>query len=437
MDDRLHEALRAAAAPRGVDDADRERMRAAVAAARHRRSVRMTVLGAVAAVLVIVAAGTVLGVVGPDGRDDQTRPAGPSGRDVAPTGDWAPIAASPLAGSANAVGVWTGTELVVAGGEEGPVCPPIADCYRSGTPSAQAAAYDPAADTWRLLPPAPQPLGPGFGVWLGDRALLVGAASGVTLLLDPATGTWEQVQDVPGHVIDGGLVVIPSKDVKDGADDAVRFSYDKRGTASPDYRFDGATGTWAPLPADPFGESYDRSMAWFDGRLWLLSMAAENHVGAYDGKPSRLAVLEGDRWRVVDPATPDLTQGQWLIPQGVLLVAAENSDPPARNQAYDPATGTWREFVPADHGHPGLPDAPDAGCLLGAAAAGPAWITAGDRLVSALPPDALEVPRCPGHAAYQVVAWAGERLILWGGLPAQDSSEPVNDGLVWVPRRPR
>lgn len=434
MDDRLHDALRAAAAPAEVDAAGRERMRAAVAAARHRRSVRRTVLAAVAAVLVIVAAGTALGVIGPDGRDDDpARPAVPSGPDAAPTDGWAPIAVSPLAGAARAVGVWTGQELVVAGGEVAPVCPPMADCTTSGTPTTQAAAYDPAEDTWRLLPPAPEAIGPGFGAWVGDRALFVGATSGVTLLLDPETGRWERAADLPGRVSDGGLVVVPGAD---GRNDAVRFSYDQR-TGPSDYRFDSATRTWAPLPADPFGESYDRSLAWSDGRLWLLSMAAEHHFDAYEGRPSRLAVLEGDRWRVVDAATPDLTQLQWLVPQGHLLVAAENRDPAARNRTYDPATGEWDEPVPADERPAALPGSPGAGCSLGDAAAGPAWITAGDRLVSALPADALAVPPCPDHAAYALVAWAGNRLILWGGLPSPDSSEPGNAGVAWVPRAPR
>lgn len=48
---------------------------------------------------------------------------------------------------------------------------------------------------------------------------------------------------------------------------------------------------------------------------------------------------------------PRRTQGQWLIPQGNLLVAAENSDPPAREPGPRPPTGAWRELVPAGHGY--------------------------------------------------------------------------------------
>ncbi|MFD0806427.1 hypothetical protein ACFQ0K_10055 [Nocardioides caeni] len=336
------------------------------------------------------------------------------------TDGWQPIAESPLGGRANAVAVWTGEELVVAGGEAQPVCPPAADCASAGRSSNAAAAYDPETDTWRELPPAPRAFASGLGVWLGSRALFVTSRS-ATFLLDPANGVWSRGPRVPGYVDGGGLVP--------AGDDVVRFSYSSRGDGPTDHRFDTATGTWVTLPADPFGESYDRSMAWLDGRLWLLSMDVEHHFDAHEGSPSRLAVLEDGHWRVVDAETPDMTQQQWLVPQGDLLVAAENRDPAARNWAYDPTADTWHELA---SGEPG-----NGECRLGAASAGPSWITAGDRLVSSQPADALEVPSCPGHEYYHLVAWAGDRLILWGGVPSVTSSEPTGDGLVWVPRQPR
>lgn len=49
---------------------------------------------------------------------------------------------------------------------------------------------------------------------------------------------------------------------------------------------------------------------------------------------------------------------------------------------------------------------------------------------------ALVVPPCPGHAAYQVVARAGERLVMWGGVPEMTSGDPTADGLVWSPPAP-
>jgi Galactose oxidase, central domain/Kelch motif len=78
------------------------------------------------------------------------------------TDRWSPLPRSPLAGR-HAAGVWTGTEMVIAGGQ-------TAD----GAAFADAAAYNPTTRSWRRLPPLP---GPRYGAtltWTGREVLVVG-----------------------------------------------------------------------------------------------------------------------------------------------------------------------------------------------------------------------------------------------------------------------
>lgn len=84
--------------------------------------------------------------------------AGCTARDVTatPTSDetpsqWRPIAESPLLARSGAVAVWTGSEMVVFGGDTGPPCPPGARCIGPTVDelALDGAAYDPDTDSWR------------------------------------------------------------------------------------------------------------------------------------------------------------------------------------------------------------------------------------------------------------------------------------------------
>lgn len=375
---------------------------------------RLVVGGSVTAVAATVA---VVGVVS-DGE-----PAAPAGGGSRSTGSFEPIATSPLGPRAGAVGVWTGTELVVAGGTTTPPCPPNADCAYGpgyGDVLADAAAYDPGTDTWRELAEAPTSFAGGYALWTGDEMLVV--SDRLTLSYDPAANSWQRLDDVPDAVYGGGLVATD--------DGPVRFSYQQRPRHDEvtDWRLDPATGEWEALPADPFAESYDRSMAWHDGRLWLLSMDVEHHFEAHEGAPSRIAVLDGDEWTVVDEETPDLVYEQRVVAMGDHLIVPTSSwSGSGETQVLDPASGEWTSIPSA---------AEQTGCRLGHPLAGPSWVAGGRGLVAPATGDALAVPPCRGLEEPAVVAWAGERLVVWGGIGAgyKDNSAA---GLVWTPAVPR
>lgn len=93
--------------------------------------------------------------------------------------------------------VWTGQRMLVWGGIGGggaAGCGP-----KAGAPCGDGAAYDPAGDTWAALPQvgAPSPRGWHGAVWTGSEMIVWGGENPLdgTLLgdgarLDPATGSW-------------------------------------------------------------------------------------------------------------------------------------------------------------------------------------------------------------------------------------------------------
>ena len=168
-----------------------------VAAARRRAnfapSRRVGRLGLVAAVAVVafLVGGAVAGPRGVERTFD--RPARPPVRtdppDAIPAGwRWKPT--GPLPGRHGHVAVWTGSEVVLWGGERPGRAP-------------QGAAYDPERDTWRRLARSPLENRSGAAAaWSGSEVLIWGGMNGGGLLddgaaYDPATDRWRALAPSP------------------------------------------------------------------------------------------------------------------------------------------------------------------------------------------------------------------------------------------------
>lgn len=103
---------------------------------------------------------------------------------------WRPIPPAPVAGRVGAATVWTGRELVVWGGGGG-------DGHL-----ADGAAYDLVAGTWRVLPPAPiSPRGGQSSAWTGQKMLIWGGGDRERVndgaAYSPANDKWELLPASP------------------------------------------------------------------------------------------------------------------------------------------------------------------------------------------------------------------------------------------------
>jgi hypothetical protein len=145
------------------------------------------------------------------------------------TNAWRRLPQSPLPGSQDPIGAWTGKSLiVVVGGGQAAAYDPTQDAWHSITPLPQSNvlvggasavwdgtelivggtsaahhrgssggfAYDPAANSWRRLPPAQLARSGASAVWAGSRMLLWGGgANGAAYA--PVANVWSSLPPAP------------------------------------------------------------------------------------------------------------------------------------------------------------------------------------------------------------------------------------------------
>jgi hypothetical protein len=255
---------------------------------------------------------------------------------------WRPIAPSPLAERAGHAAVWTGGELLVWGGS-GPV-----GYFADG------AAYDPAADRWR--PIAPSPLSPRAGasaVWTGEEALVLGGFDNAGPLGDvaayhPARDAWrvlpfpEAIAGIAGYQ---GMESLEA--LWDGHTAVLWHRWDYHPGAARVARYDPRTGSWTDLPPVPAARGSapaTRQLLWTGSELVAVLFRG-------DGRPADVALLapgDGD-WRVLELSPTrwrTSSQGEGAVVWGgdrlYLLLGS------ARGIALDVHRGEWAL----------LPDAP-------------------------------------------------------------------------------
>ncbi len=240
------------------------------------------------------------------------------------TNQWRPLAPAPLMRRRLPSAIWTGTEMIIWGG--------LIDHFR---PAADGAAYNPLTNSWRLLPAGPLAARYAHAaVWTGTEMILWGGnrgegpAYGDGAAYDPTTNTWRTLSQAP---ISGRLTGTGSG-AWTGTEVIVWGGYDSS-EEDADALADGAaynpiTDTWRPLPPAPLNPGQADGIVWTGTEIVL--------------------------W------TPD-TQG---VPGGA---------------AYDPLADTWRELAPP--------------------------------------------PTAEGLAAIPV--WTGQQVLMWGAWTAETDGEPL------------
>jgi N-acetylneuraminic acid mutarotase len=147
------------------------------------------------------------------------------------TNSWGTPPNGPFAGRYGPVGVWTGREFIVAGGTSHStrhnVWKDVID--------RDAAAYNPATKTWRMLPPMPVARDGGSAIWDGHEMIVVGGGVSRGVAFDPATNTWRWL--APMRYPRTGQVAV--------------------WTGNQVLVWGGEMGTWQHPVAPPHGEAYD------------------------------------------------------------------------------------------------------------------------------------------------------------------------------------
>ena len=251
-----------------------------------------------------------------------------------PAPGWVQLGQSPLSPRTEAVGVWTGSEVLVLGGTETPMCP---GCdYAEAPPYLRdGAAYASATDTWRPIADLPpEAAGYSSAIAIGDDdVFLLSQTSGQIAVWQYSISrdAWTNVpslQRAPSSARIGGhnghLVLYAGSD--------------EQGEV-PDQVLDPETGVWSDVPNDPFEASYDRQLLSVDGALILFA------------KPISAAIDSSQVPRVL-AARFDEATGTWqILPDGDQLSPPTFADgtvavSPYRGGADGGEVNNWGRLVP-------------------------------------------------------------------------------------------
>lgn len=238
-------------------------------------------------------------------------------------GAWRPFPPAPLRERAGHAMAWTGTELIVWGGQG------AAELFADG------AAYDPVTEHWRPL--APSPLSPRAGaaaVWTGTELVVLAGWDNAGPLddsgaYDPVSDRWRRLAPAPpGLAGAGGL-----QGLWDGESVVVWTPEPSpNGTGLAKYHPD--TDSWTSLPTPPSEQQRGAltAVVWSGAELYAIRAT----TGGF-----RLWSLAPDRpvWRE-RPSPPVRSYPSFAAWTGEQL-AVVSADYSLRAQFFDPGGGTW------------------------------------------------------------------------------------------------
>lgn len=350
-----------------------------------------------------------------------------------PIASWRLLPKAPIVGRIGAGVVWTGEEMIVWGGvSRGGAIEAVAD----------GAAYDPVADSWRRIAPAPSGVLGAVGAaaaWTGTTAVFWAgnspdgpAAGGV---YDPTTDTWRRLPDGPlgpreGYVAvwTGTELLIVGGTSGDGFAQPVAAAVDPR------------DGSWRLLPAlnelgalRPTGAVWNGDRAFLAGSQYLCpeegSSCTETRPVflAYDPSTDQVDEIDLARAPVDEQTAASLAPIGWTGERVVLSASAGVSS--ERVVLYEPGSGRWQI------GAVSACTAEDDGYEQAA------WV--GDRYVVPCGTDRIEVydvdsdvwativaGRSPLNSRIgSVIVWSGSDLIAWSGTVKREGNPTPNSGV--------
>lgn len=396
-----------------------------IARRRSRHRTVATVTGAVVSVLGIALAAAVLG-------GSATREVALPGPHVpSPPGNvtatqlssyrWAALPDAPIAvRSEGVVGVWTGTRMIVWGGDS------RSNVYGDG------ASYDPATTTWQELPRSP--LGPrdfAAYAWTGQRLFIWGGTSGGSdrihtsgATYDPGTRTWHQ---------------LPRLAVEDVADATAVWTGDRvvlftatglHPTTVDAHAYDPASDSWSTLPSIHIDQTELLAVSALvvDDQLfvWMPVQTIGNGLRTgNDGFVYRPATNSWKRTSLLPTQAQYsvgnvLSSGDHVIFEPNGLLCSCGGIPGASTGSWgDPRTGTATQ-IPA-----WLPDRLDASTFSWTGAVVLAIGSENPRAAAWDPitGDWTHLADAP-YAGGAVQIWTGTQLLIWGQLSARPSSDP-------------
>ena len=365
-------------------------------------------------------------------------------------GHWTTLPTAPIPARSNALGIWTGSQVIVWGGASGAK----GDRLRS-----DGAAYTPATRNWNVLPPAPLDERTGMvSVWTGhelfvwggnDNAADASAFASDGAVFTPSDQQWRKLprspltaNQYPQAALVNGIVVVVGIEVGPPpttfAPGAVKASKVSAATYDPN------TNAWALMPAMPSTDGHHVTYVTVAANKGRLFVWQHWESGGGDFGIDRVSY---------DPTTPGWKQDRDATnpPRDVAGHAGIDEAIPAGSTFLVPAAPLWCGGCPGP-----APDLAPHGWIYSIAKnvwaavpqepAGDTWVWTGASLLSVFgsgdgtqgvtPRGATAVwdpatnqwsrlPDPPFDAQFgdAVAVWAGDQLIEWGSM--YPATEPL------------
>ncbi|HKY47189.1 MAG TPA: hypothetical protein VJQ79_04305 [Acidimicrobiia bacterium] len=261
------------------------------------------------------------------------------------TGTWRELADSPLASRSEHVAVWTGEEVLIC-------------CGRIVGSGVSAGAYDPEADQWREISAPPISSAFAEAVWTGEEMFVFGGVGGGgtsnlvgAAAFNPVTDSWRRLADLPY-----GLERTADATIGNGV--VYAWPSPSQGSRPGPLAYDIAADEWSSLTKPPEDAPLSPSLVWTGEKLFAYG-AGSNPEGNAIGIGVTFNPV-GQTWRPIqqaplEPVSPsegtDASQKAVWVGGEVYIwtgwVGTDWEEPITRVVAYDPSQDSWRELEPA------------------------------------------------------------------------------------------
>jgi N-acetylneuraminic acid mutarotase len=326
-----------------------------------------------------------------------------------PTTDtWSPTstATNCPTGRGNPAMVWTGSRVIVNGGTWG--------------------RYDPSTDAWEPMAAPPVVLAGSNAVWTGSVMIVWGGGDYGTVAntggrYDPATNTWALTSTgagVPVARVNHSLVWTGSRMLVFGGWDPYTYELFSSGAS-----YDPATNQWSPMAESPDTPQarYDHSAIWtgsemivWGGFNYDYSYDPINTGGRYDPATDTWAPIR----RQTGVPTPRVNPRMAWTGTQMILWGGWDGDNKDDGWFYTPALDAWSRSMAVDN-------VPLAGIGTSTVWTGSEMIVWGgnvtntggryDPVADAWTPTSTG-PNVPFQRFRQATVWTGSEMVLWGGI---------------------
>jgi hypothetical protein len=361
----------------------------------------------------------------------------------AEAGHWTSLPEGPLSPRGDHKAVWTGTEVLVWGGQtteetesiragDGRRWNPVTRTWTGllVTRFADGAAFEPSTRSWRRMAPAPFDDANHTAVWTGTEMIVWGIDDGAResgASYHPRTDRWRSIAASPlrgglGHssVWTGKEMIVWGSG--GGAGPAVGAAYDP------------SRDSWTVLPEAPLAGRVSHTTVW-TGTEMIVWGGFSRDVGT-DGLGDGAAYNPTTQvWRLLPPAPAERRRfhsAVWTGTEAIVWWGEGDLVPRAGGAAYDPGANAWRSLpAPPLDGRSGASAVWTGTSVIGWAGsshrpgeAGNEFRAYGDGAIYdpttgswTILPSAPLSARCG-----QSGVWTGKELFVWGGTPGCGNS---------------